>query len=215
MPANHPTRSQADLAGLLEEVRACRICAASLPHDPRPVVQVGQGARVLVIGQAPGSKVHASGRAWDDDSGDRLRAWTGLEPDAFYDPDRVAHMPSGLCYPGKGSGGDLPPRPECAPHWHAALRAHLPEVRLTLLVGRYAQMLYLPRGFARNMTQAVAQWRAAPAGLVPLPHPSWRSRLWMGRNPWYETEFLPDLRARVRAALEPARDADGARDQNV
>jgi uracil-DNA glycosylase len=186
---------------LLSDIRACRVCAKALPHEPRPVVQAGEGARVLIIGQAPGSKVHASGRAWDDDSGNRLREWTGLSPAAFYEPASVAHMPSGFCYPGKGSGGDLPPRPECAPLWHEALRAHLPQVRLTLLVGQYAQKLYLPKGFAANLTETVRRWREAPDGLFPLPHPAWRSRLWMAKNPWFETEVLPELRERVRAAL--------------
>ncbi|WP_067733731.1 uracil-DNA glycosylase family protein [Novosphingobium naphthalenivorans] len=194
------------LENLLDEIRACRLCEAALPHEPRPVVQAGSKARILVIGQAPGSKVHASGRAWDDDSGDRLRAWTGLSPEEFYDPDRVAHMPSGFCYPGKGTGsfrgGDLPPRPECAARWHSPLRAALPDVRLTLLVGQYAQKRYLPRGFAPNLTEAVRRWREAPEGLFPLPHPAWRSRLWMAKNPWFESEVLPDLQARVRALLQ-------------
>lgn len=192
----------AALEPLLAEIRACRLCEAALPHGPRPVVQAGNAARILVIGQAPGSKVHASGRAWDDDSGDRLRAWTGISMAEFYDPRRVAHMPSGFCYPGKGSGGDLPPRPECAPRWHGPLRAALPNVRLTLLVGQYAQKLYLPRGFAPNLTEAVRRWREAPAGLFPLPHPAWRSRLWMARNPWFEAEVLPELRERVQAVLQ-------------
>ncbi|MDD3800299.1 MAG: uracil-DNA glycosylase family protein [Novosphingobium sp.] len=192
----------AALKTLLEDIQACRLCEAALPHDPRPVVQAGQGARVLVIGQAPGSKVHASGKAWDDDSGDRLREWTGLSAEEFYDPERVAHMPSGFCYPGKGSGGDLPPRPECARHWHGPLRDALPNVQLTLLVGQYAQKRYLPRGFARNLTETVRQWREAPEGLFPLPHPAWRSRLWMAKHPWFEAEVLPDLRERVRAALQ-------------
>ena len=187
---------------LLGEIRACRLCAKALPHSPRPVVQAGESARVLIIGQAPGSKVHASGLAWDDDSGDRLRAWTGLSPEAFYDPARVAHMPSGFCYPGKGSGGDLPPRPECAPRWHGQLRAALPEVRLTLLVGQYAHKRYLPRSFAPNLTEAVRRWREAPEEVFPLPHPAWRSRLWMARHPWFEAEVLPDLRTRVAAALQ-------------
>lgn len=160
---------------------------------------------MLVIGQAPGSKVHASGRAWDDDSGDRLRDWTGLSVQDFYDPARVAHMPSGFCYPGKGQGGDLPPRPECAPLWHEALLERLPDVRLILLVGQHAQKRYLPRGFASTMTGAVQRWREAGgrggAALFPLPHPAWRSRLWMAREPWFEAEALPDLRERVAAAL--------------
>lgn len=189
------------LENLLCEIRACRLCEAALPHAPRPVVQAGTEARILIIGQAPGSKVHASGKAWDDDSGDRLRDWTGLSPDEFYDPARVAHMPSGFCYPGKGNGGDLPPRPECAPRWHGPLRAALPDVRLTLLVGQYAQKLYLPRAFAPSLTETVRRWREAPEGLLPLPHPAWRSRLWMAKNPGFEAEVLPDLRGRIAAAL--------------
>lgn len=200
------------LDALLREIRACRACADALPHAPRPVVQASASARVLIVGQAPGSKVHASGLAWDDDSGDRLRDWTGLSREEFYDPAVVAHMPSGFCYPGKGSGGDLPPRPECVPLWHEKLRAHLPEVRLTLLVGQYAQKRYLPKGFAPNLTEAVRRWREAPDGLFPLPHPAWRSRLWMAKNPWFEAEVLPELRARVQRALGPRR---RFADQNV
>lgn len=192
------------LDALLHEIRACRACAGLLPHEPRPVVQAGETARVLIVGQAPGSKVHVSGKAWDDDSGERLRGWTGLSREEFYDPEKVAHMPSGFCYPGKGNGGDLPPRRECAPLWHGRLRASLPEVRLTLLVGQYAQKLYLPKGFGTSLTEAVRRWSHAPEGLFPLPHPAWRSRLWMARNPWFEAEVLPELRARVRSALERA-----------
>lgn len=195
------TTAPADLAPLLEAIRACRVCAGSLPHEPRPVVQAGTSARILVIGQAPGSKVHASGHAFDDDSGDRLRDWTGIDSATFYDPALVAHMPTGFCYPGKGKGGDLPPQPACAPLWHARLLAALPGLRLTLLVGQYAQKRYLPRGFAPNLTEAVHRWRDAPEGLFPLPHPAWRSRMWMARNPWFEGEVLPDLRERVRHAL--------------
>ena len=184
---------------LLAEIRACRACAGVLGHEPRPFVAASPTARLLIIGQAPGSKVHASGIGWDDDSGDRLRGWLGLNRTAFYDTDVVAQMPSGFCYPGKGQGGDLPPRPECAPRWHDRLLSKLPHVSLTLLVGLHAQKRYLPRGFAPNMTEAVHRWQDAPSGLFPLPHPAWRSRLWMARNPWFEAEVLPDLRARIAA----------------
>lgn len=184
---------------LLAEIRACRACAGVLGHEPRPFVAASPTARLLIIGQAPGSKVHASGIGWDDDSGDRLRGWLGLNRMAFYDTDVVAQMPSGFCYPGKGQGGDLPPRPECAPRWHDRLLSKLPHVSLTLLVGLHAQKRYLPRGFAPNMTEAVHRWQDAPSGLFPLPHPAWRSRLWMARNPWFEAEVLPDLRARIEA----------------
>lgn len=159
------------------------------------------GARILIIGQAPGSKVHASGVPWDDDSGDRLRDWTGLDRKTFYDPEQVAQMPSGFCYPGKGTGGDLPPRKECAPLWHDRLRAALPEVRLNLLVGQYAQVRYLPRSLRPSMTEAVRRYADMPDGLFPLPHPAWRSRIWMAHNPWFQAEVLPALRERVASAL--------------
>jgi uracil-DNA glycosylase len=191
------------LAALLAGIRACRVCAGALPHEPRPFVAASETSRVLIIGQAPGSKVHASGIGWDDASGDTLRGWLRIDRDTFYDVDAIAQMPSGFCYPGKGVGGDLPPRPECAPLWHARLLALLPEIRLTLLVGGYAQKLYLPRGFASGMTDTVRRYGAAPAGLFPLPHPAWRSRLWMAKHPWFEAEVLPALRARIAAALIP------------
>jgi uracil-DNA glycosylase len=189
---------------LMAEIRACRACAGTFAHEPRPFVAASPTARLLIIGQAPGSKVHASGIGWNDDSGDRLRDWLGLTPAVFYDIGAVAQMPSGFCYPGKGQGGDLPPRPECAPRWHDRLRSRLPQVSLTLLVGMHAQKLYLPRGFAPNMTEAVRRWREAPPGLFPLPHPAWRSRLWMARNPWFEAQVLPDLRRRVSRTIAPA-----------
>ncbi|MET1755212.1 uracil-DNA glycosylase family protein [Novosphingobium sp. RD2P27] len=186
------------LDALLTEVRGCRACAGALAHEPRPFVAGSSSARLLIIGQAPGSKVHASGIGWNDDSGDRLRDWLGVDRDTFYDTSRVAQMPTGFCYPGKGDGGDLPPRPECAPLWHARLMAGMPRVELTLLVGMHAQKRYLPRDFAPNMTEAVRRWREAPAGLLPLPHPAWRSRMWMARNPWFEAEVLPALKDRLR-----------------
>jgi uracil-DNA glycosylase len=190
------------LDALLAEIRACRACAGVLGHEPRPFVAASGSARLLIIGQAPGSKVHASGIGWDDESGDRLRDWLGVDKATFYDTTRVAQMPSGFCYPGKGDGGDLPPRPECAPRWHGRLLAQLPRVELTLLVGMHAQRRYLTKGFAPNMTEAVRRWREAPAGLFPLPHPAWRSRLWMARNPWFAEEVLPELRARVAALVD-------------
>ncbi len=196
-----------DLAGLISEVRACRLCAQALPHEPRPIVQASAQARILIIGQAPGSRVHASGAPWDDASGDRLRGWTGLDRATFYDPERVALVPMGLCYPGKGNGGDLPPRRECAPLWHPRLLAGMPKLRLTLLVGQYAQAAYLPRALRPSMTEAVRRHADMPEGTVPLPHPAWRSRLWMAKHPWFEADVLPALRAQVRTALEgqPAR----------
>ena len=191
----------AELDVLLRQIRACAVCA-DLPLGPRPVVQAGAGARLLIIGQAPGTAVHASGVPWDDPSGERLRDWTGITPSLFYDPARVALMPMGFCYPGKGAAADLPPRTECAPLWHARLRALLPGVRLTLLVGHHAQDHYLAGGGKMTMTERVRSFAAAPDGLFSLPHPSWRSTGWMRRNPWFEAELLPVLRARVAAALD-------------
>ena len=189
------------LDGLLAEIRACRHCEAHLPHGPRPIVQVGEGARLLIVGQAPGSRVHASGVPWDDDSGDRLREWTGLSRAEFYDLHRVALVPMGFCYPGKGEGGDLPPRPECAPLWHEPLFAGMPGIGLTLLVGQYAQKAFLPPSLRKSMTAAVRDHERMPEGLFPLPHPTWRSRLWMAKHPWFEAGVLPVLKERVRRAL--------------
>ena len=189
------------LEALLDRVRACSRCADSLPHAPRPIVQAGRGARILIVGQAPGSRVHASGMAWDDDSGDRLRGWLALDRETFYDPEQVALVPMGLCYPGKGNGGDLPPRRECAPLWHAPLLAQMENLKLTLLVGQYAQAAYLPRAMRPSLTAAVRAHAQAPQDRFPLPHPAWRSRLWMARHPWFEAEVLPVLQAKVAQAL--------------
>ena len=189
------------LDALLAEVRACRLCEPQLPHDARPVVQAGKSARLLVVGQAPGSRAHAGGRGWDDDSGERLRSWLGLDDATFYDPAQVALVSLGLCYPGKGASGDLPPRRECAPLWHARLFAAMPEVRLKLLVGHHAQRAYLPPALRPSMTYAVRAIDAMPDGTVALPHPAWRARLWMQRHPWFEEEILPRVRAMVAAAL--------------
>ena len=183
-------------AALHREIAACTICAEHLSHGPRPVVQFSETSRVLIIGQAPGSKVHASGVPWDDDSGNRLREWLGIGADDFYDPAKVALIPMGFCYPGKGSGGDLPPRKECAPQWHDRILATLPDDRLTLLVGSYAQAQYLPETKKLSLTERVRRF-ADFAPFFPLPHPSWRVRMWSAKNPWFETEILPDLRRRV------------------
>ena len=193
-----------DVGPLLAEIRGCRACADHLAAGPRPIVQFGRQARILIIGQAPGSRVHASGAPWDDASGDRLRAWTGIARDAFYDPERVALVPMGFCYPGKGNGGDLPPRPECAPLWHERVLTLLPADRLTLLVGTYAQASYLSARPKLSMTEAVSRHRAGVGSLAALPHPAWRSRLWMQKHPWFEAEVLPVLQDEVRRRLEAA-----------
>jgi len=187
---------------LIEEIRACTVCAGSLAAGPRPVVQFSPAARLVIIGQAPGSRVHESGVPWQDESGKRLRDWTGLSLAEFYDPAKTALVPMGFCYPGKGKSGDLPPRPECAPLWHDRVLATLEDRRLTLLVGSYAQAHYLK---TRNLTETVRGFRAHGTGVFPLPHPSWRSGIWMKRNPWFESDVLPVLRAAVRGALEGSR----------
>ncbi len=186
-------------AALLKEIRACTVCAKSFEAGPRPVVQFGPRSRIVIIGQAPGARVHESGVPWNDDSGRRLREWTGLAEADFYDPAKVALMPMGFCYPGKGASGDLPPRPECAPLWHEKVLAALKAPQLTLLVGSHAQARYLKRKQA--MTDAVKDFAGHGAGFFPLPHPSWRSGIWMKRNPWFERDVLPALRAAVRKAL--------------
>lgn len=188
------------LDGLAADVRACRICADHLPLGPRPVFRVAPGARIAVIGQAPGTRVHESGVPWDDASGDHLRAWLGVDS-ATFDRPEFAILPMGFCYPGRKGGGDAPPRPECAPTWHASLLSLMPSIELTLLVGMYAQRTYLGRRRKRTLTDTVRGHADYAPEYLPLPHPSWRSRHWMARNPWFETDVLPLLRTRVHALL--------------
>lgn len=188
------------LIPLLQEVRNCQLCAAYLPLGPRPVVQAAASSRLLIIGQAPGTKVHASGIPWDDASGKRLREWLQIDKEIFYDEGEVAIMPMGFCYPGRGPSGDLPPRPECAPQWHAALLAQLPQVSLTLLIGQYAQNYYLPEKPA-TLTATVRQWQRCGPRFFPLPHPSPRNQIWLRKNPWFAEEVLPALRERVAECL--------------
>ena len=190
------------LRTVLEEARACRVCAAHLPLGPKPVVRLAAGARVLIVGQAPGTRAHASGLPWDDASGKRLRGWLLLDRETFYDPARIAIVPMGLCYPGVlPRGGDKPPRPECAPLWHARLLDALGGVDLTLLVGRYAQSYYLGGRGKRTLTETVAAWRDYLPDYLPMPHPSWRTIAWQRDNPWFDAELLPALRARLHGLL--------------
>ena len=186
---------------LQDQIAACRHCEANLPHGVRPVASFSPTARLVIIGQAPGSKVHESGIPWDDASGDRLREWTGLSKRQMYDPAKVALVPMGFCYPGKASGGDKPPRRECAPLWHPAILDLLPPDRLTLLVGTYAQARYLPGAKALSMTERVRRFEDYLPRFLPLPHPAWRSTIWMRKNPWFEPEVLPRLRQAVAAHL--------------
>ena len=196
-------RKPADpLAALIAEVRACRVCEAHLPLGPRPILSAEAGARLMIIGQAPGTRVHESGVPWDDASGDRLRDWLAIGRDVFYDAAQVAIVPMGFCYPGRDkNGGDAPPRPECAPLWHARLRAELPNIALTLLVGRYAQVHYLGRAAGKSVVETVRAWRDHMPAYLPLPHPSWRTRSWAKKNPWFEAEVIPALRAELRRLL--------------
>ena len=188
---------------LLKEVRSCTFCTASLPLGPRPVVRIQRSARLLIIGQAPGTKVHESGIPWNDRSGDVLRDWLQMTRDDFYDEGRIAIMPMGFCYPGVDpKGGDNPPRPECAPRWHEKLLKQLPGIRLTLLVGQYAQAYYLGAGRQKTMTETVQRFRDyLPDAYFPLPHPSWRNIGWQKKQPWFAAEALPALRKAVGRAL--------------
>ncbi|EKP0299920.1 uracil-DNA glycosylase family protein [Aeromonas veronii] len=187
---------------LFEQIRACRLCEAHLPLGPSPVIRGAESARLLIIGQAPGTRVHASGIPWDDPSGDRLRQWLGVDKATFYDESRIAIMPMGFCYPGRGKSGDLPPRPECAPAWHDKVLMLLPNIELTLLIGQYAQAYYL-RGAARgSLTETVRNWAGYSPGWLPLPHPSPRNTLWLKKNPWFEQEVIPHLQQRVAPLLK-------------
>lgn len=193
--------SRIQLPGLLRRIRSCDACANALPYGPRPVVQAGKGARLLIVGQAPGRIVHETGIPWNDASGDTLRVWLGLQRETFYDESRVAIVPTGFCYPGTGRNGDLPPRPECAPLWHAPLLAAMPDVALTLLIGRYAQQFYLRDNAKATLTATVAAYRDYLPQYFPLPHPSPRNRAWFKANPWFAQEMLPLLRQRVADIL--------------
>lgn len=183
---------------LLKEIRSCRACAGNIPFEPRPVLQLSAVAPVLIASQAPGTKAHLAGRTFDDASGDRLRDWLGVTASQFYDPRNFAIVAMGLCYPGRAASGDAPPRPECAGIWRPRITAHQKSVRLTLLVGSYAQTHYLGRGVVADRVRG---FRNHLPEFLPLPHPSWRTTGWMARNPWFEQDVLPVLRARVHALI--------------
>jgi uracil-DNA glycosylase len=209
----------ATLCALIADLSACRICRDAprfgrpLPHEPRPVVQARATARLLIAGQAPGTRAHASGRPFTDPSGVRLRRWMGVDETTFYDASRIAIAPMGHCFPGlDAKGGDLPPRRECAPRWRGPLMAALPDIALVLVIGRHARDWHLPEWKTRGLAETVAAWReigeadgraGAPSAprIVPLPHPSWRNNAWLKAHPWFEAELLPDLRTRIGTLL--------------
>lgn len=188
------------LKPLLAQIRQCQLCANALPHEPRPVLQADTSAKLLIVGQAPGAKVHASGIPWQDASGERLRQWLGIDETVFYDPQQVAIVPMGFCYPGKGKSGDLPPRPECADTWHQQLLAELTQVRLTLVIGQYAQRYMLADRCHKNLTETVRHWRDYAPDIIPLPHPSPRNNIWLKKHPWF-AELLVKLPSAVEHAL--------------
>ena len=189
------------LEELLVAVRKCRACEAHLPFGPRPVLQVGEAARILIVGQAPGARVHASGVPWTDPSGERLRQWVDVKATSFYDESQFAIIPMGYCYPGRGNGGDLPPRRECAPLWLDHLLAKLPRIELTLLIGLHAQRHFLGKRRKQSLTETVKAWREFVPDYLPLPHPSARNTPWFQRNPWFGAELLPELRHRIHSLL--------------
>lgn len=189
------------LTSLLSNIRQCRLCEADLPLGPRPVLQCSSQSRILIAGQAPGRKVHQSGIPFDDASGERLRQWLGINRDVFYDATKIAILPMGFCYPGTGKSGDLAPRPECAAKWRASVLSELQQVKLTLVMGQYAQNWHFPAKPA-SLTELVKSWRDYWPVLIPLPHPSPRNNRWLKQNPWFEQELLPQLESRVKTILQ-------------
>lgn len=206
MVAASKVKGGGSLEAVVAAARACRVCAEHLPLGPRPILRARAGARLLIVGQAPGTRVHETGVPWNDPSGDRLRDWLDLDRAAFYDEARIAIVPMGFCYPGRDQrGGDRPPRPECAPLWHPPLRAALPGIELTLLVGSYAQRYYLGKRRKASLSETVRAWRDYLPAFLPLPHPSWRNTAWLKKNPWFEADLVPDLRRRIAPLMGSGR----------
>ncbi|MBC3758402.1 uracil-DNA glycosylase family protein [Hyunsoonleella sp. SJ7] len=189
------------MKNLLQNIQQCTICQEHLPLGPRPVVSAHPNSKIVIIGQAPGTKVHASGIPWDDASGKQLRKWLNVSDKDFYDETKFAIIPMGFCYPGKGTSGDLPPRPECAPQWHKPLFENFKNVELVLLIGMYAQNYYLGKQAKKTLTETVRNYKAYLPEYLPLPHPSPRNRFWLSKNPWFEVEVLPELRLKVKELL--------------
>ena len=188
---------KANVKALIQEVRNCIICTKHLPLGPRPVFQLHPKASILIAGQAPGVRVHETGIPFNDPSGDRLRAWMGISRDIFYDAEKIAILPMGFCYPGTGTSGDLPPRPECAEHWRKKLLMQLPNLELTLVIGQYAQDWHLGNSQKANLTETVRAWKEYAPNMLVLPHPSPRNNIWLKKNPWFEKEVLPELKQMV------------------
>jgi len=186
---------------VLQQIRACKNCAHLLEFGVNPVVTAGTASKIIIVGQAPGRKVHLSGIPWDDKSGDNLRQWLGIDKDTFYDPDKIALIPMGFCYPGKGSSGDLPPRPECAPLWHHPLMSRMKQVELVILVGLYAQKYYLGTRAKHTLTETVRHFREYRPRYLPLPHPSPRNNIWQKKNGWFAEDVLPELKQQVREII--------------
>ncbi|MFC4220743.1 uracil-DNA glycosylase family protein [Flagellimonas marina] len=187
---------------LLSEIKNCSVCKEHLPLGPRPIVSAHPESKIAIIGQAPGSKVHQTGVPWDDPSGKQLRKWLGVTDEQFYDERLLALIPMGFCYPGRGKSGDLPPRPECAPLWHQPLLDQMPNLKLTILIGQYAQFRYLGDAMEKNLTETVKNYKSYLPKYMVLPHPSPRNRFWLSKNPWFEEEVIPQLQKAVSSTLK-------------
>ncbi|MEX2568759.1 MAG: uracil-DNA glycosylase family protein [Cyclobacteriaceae bacterium] len=185
------------MQSLIQRIKQCTICETHLPLGPNPVLSTSKNSRILVVGQAPGTKVHATGIPWNDASGRELRRWMGVDSELFYDPDIFGIVPMGFCYPGKGKGGDLPPSPECAPTWHPLLWENMPHIQLVLLIGQYAQKYYLGKQRRKNLTETVKNFQDYGPYFFPLVHPSPRNKMWQRRNPWFGDQVVPELRKRL------------------
>jgi len=190
-----------NLEQLLNNIRSCRACEVNLPLGPRPVLRAHENAKILLVGQAPGTRVHETGIPWNDPSGDRIRNWMNIDRQAFYNEEKIAIIPMGLCYPGKGKSGDLPPRRECADLWFKSLHKHLKNIELTIVIGQYAQAYYLGNRRKKTLTETVRSWKEYLPDYLPLVHPSPRNVYWLQKNPWFETEVVPALREHVKKLL--------------
>jgi len=187
---------------LLKNVHDCTICTQYLPLGPRPVVQIDPRARILIAGQAPGRRVHETGIPFNDPSGERLQDWMGIDAKVFYDKTKIAILPMGFCYPGTGSSGDNPPRPECAKEWRKKILDQMPNIRLTLVIGQYAQDWHLGNQQKANLTQTVLAWKEYWPSQLPIPHPSPRNNIWLKKNPWFEKEVVPSLKTKISSLLK-------------